>query len=255
MSDNNNWFYGCIDYRVRRLVRCAYDPVNGNTILYQRKRIVISVPTSIAWQRPQRVALMTSDCWHYRPLTVAIGSMPCQSVPVNCDSTTNEATTVAIGLRLKANFCAHISVHVVPRLTLWVSTVCYVGIVLVVSRDGQDLTCRTTCWQGPASKMGSQWLRNPETISLLMRKGWMVYPWLHWESAHASRRMQTLLASSFRPMTSVTIAAAAERDAHLKHIKYTKIKAAYDFVPVAIETPGTIHTEGTAEDGRARQLP
>ena len=47
-------------------------------------------------------------------------------------------------------------------------------------------------------------------------------------------------------MTSVIIAAAAERAALLKHIKYAEIKATYDFVPVAIETLGPINSEGTA---------
>ena len=41
---------------------------------------------------------------------------------------------------------------------------------------------------------------------------------------------------------SDTLAAAAL----LKHIKYAEIKAAYDFVPVAIETLGPINSKGTA---------
>ena len=54
------------------------------------------------------------------------------------------------------------------------------------------------------------------------------------------------LATSHRLMTSVTIAAAAERAALLKHFKYAEIKATYDFVPVTIETLGPINSEGTA---------
>ena len=54
------------------------------------------------------------------------------------------------------------------------------------------------------------------------------------------------LAASHRLTTSVTIAAAAERAALLKHIKYAEIKAAYDFVPVAIETLGPINSDGMA---------
>ena len=54
------------------------------------------------------------------------------------------------------------------------------------------------------------------------------------------------LAVSHRPLTSSTIAAAAERAALLKHIRYAEIKAVYEFIPVAIETLGPINNEGLA---------
>ena len=47
-------------------------------------------------------------------------------------------------------------------------------------------------------------------------------------------------------MTSVFIAAAAERAVLPKHIKYVEFKAAYDFVPVAIDTLGPINSDGSA---------
>ena len=51
------------------------------------------------------------------------------------------------------------------------------------------------------------------------------------------------LAASHTALTSITLGAAAERAALLKHTKYAAIKATHDFVPVAIETLGPINEE------------
>ena len=82
----------------------------------------------------------------------------------------------------------------------------------------------------------------------MMRRGLTGLHWSHGKPEDASPGMSLAptLAVSHRPLTSSTIAAAAERAALLKHIKYAGIRAAYDFVPVAIETLGPINNEGMA---------
>ena len=52
--------------------------------------------------------------------------------------------------------------------------------------------------------------------------------------------------TSFHDRSHYCIAASAERAVLPKHIKYVEIRAANDFVPVAIETLGPINSDGTA---------
>ena len=171
-----------------------------------------------------------------------LNAMPVSSCGLRLD---NEAIR-AIGLRLGVNLCA-------PHACPCGAAVDALGIHGLSCRRSagrftrhsmlNDLLTRACIRSGvPAVKEPNGLFpsdeKRPDGVSLVP---WRMGRCIAWDVT-----CPDTLAASHRLTTSVTIAAAAERAALLKHIKYAEIEAAYDFVPVAIETLGPINSEGMA---------
>ena len=155
----------------------------------------------------------------------------------------NEATRLDIGLELKVNLCAHISGVAVDALEIhgMLCRKCANSPTRQFRPNMSNFLLARACIQDEVPVV-----EEPGDHFLLMREGWMEYPWLHWGSAHASRGMwhaQTLWHHRL-PQDISYCCSRCWTSCSSQTYQYAEIKAAYDFVPVEIKTPGIIHTEG-----------